>query len=508
MRHNILEGKHDSIWVENLKKKKYLELKKNISVDVVVVGGGLAGINCAYLLKKRGYSVAVIEKGRMGMGVTSKTTAKITYAHGLIYSYLIKKFGFKKAKQYANTNRFAIDKFEEIIKEEKIKCDFQRKDFYLFTKENENYKNLREEFFALRKLFVPVSFVEKIDLPIKIRAAIRYENQAQFHPLKYIYALANKINGDGSYIFENTRALDIEESKNKCKVMTDKGDIRGKYVVVATHFPFYDPSFYFARMYPSRSYALGIKIKNKFPDGMFMSIEENGLTYRNYVDKKREIVIIGGEDHKIGSGNEKEHYKKLEKNIKNELPFKKIKYYWSTHDNVTIDRVPYIGKISSKSNNIFVATGFGKWGMTTSMVSGLIISDIIENGESQWQDIFSPLRFKPIVSAKTFLKQNLNVAERYFRGKVLSGEKKLLSMGEGVVVEKNGEKVAAYKNENGDLTFLEPYCPHMGCILNWNSAEKSWDCPCHGSRFTPDGKMINGPAIKNMKEKQLDNFKI
>ncbi|MDP2947658.1 MAG: FAD-dependent oxidoreductase, partial [Nanoarchaeota archaeon] len=351
-----------------------------------------------------------------------------------------------------------------------------------------------------RKLFIPISFVEKISLPIKIRAAIKYENQAQFHPLKYLVSLATKIPGDESYIFENTKAINIEEQKNICQVMTEGGTISAKYVVVATHFPFYDPAYYFARMHPSRSYALGIKIKNKFPDAMFINIEGNELTYRNYIDKRKEIIIISGGGHRLGAENEKENYRKIENNVKDILFYKKTVYYWSTHDNMTIDRVPYIGKISSKSNNVFVATGFMKWGMTASMVSAMIISDLIENGESRWQDIYNPSRFKPMTSAKSFIKQNLEVAGRYVKGRILPEEKKILPDKEGGILETNGKKLAVYKDGKGNIHSFNPYCTHMGCLISWNSAEKSWDCPCHGSRFTADGKIINGPALKDLKK--------
>lgn len=502
MKDEILSsGKHSSLWLENLKRKKYPKLEKKISVDVAIVGGGIAGINTAYLLKKQGYSVAIIEKGKIGHGITLCTTAKITYAHGLIYSYLLKKFSFKKAKQYVNANRFAIEKYDEIIKNEKIKCDFELRDFYLFTEKNENYKKLKNEFSALRKLFIPVSFVEKISLPVQIRAAIKYENQAQFHPLKYLTALAEKIPGDDSFIFENTKAVDIKEEKNGFDVVTENGIVFAKYVVVATHFPFYDPAYYFARMYPSRSYALTAQIKNSFPPSMFMNIDENGLTYRNYLEGKKELVIFGGGGHKFGTENEVENYRKLEKNAEKNLFFKKTEFYWSTHDNMSIDKVPYIGRISSKLNNIFVATGFGKWGMTTSMVAAMIISDMIEIGESRWQDIYNPSRFKPTASIKDFMKQSLNVAEKLIIGRMKSGEKKFLGNNEGEIAQVNGKKIATYKDSQGEIHSFKPYCTHMGCLLHWNDAEKSWDCPCHGSRFDVDGKVINSPALKDLEEK-------
>jgi glycine/D-amino acid oxidase-like deaminating enzyme/nitrite reductase/ring-hydroxylating ferredoxin subunit len=497
----ILSGKHESVWKIGLKEKKYSNFKTGLIFDVIIIGGGITGINCAYLLKKMGYKVAIIEKTKIGHGVTLNTTAKITYGHGLIYGHLLKKFGFKKAKQYANANNFAITKMEEVIKEEKIKCDFARKSFYMFAETDKSYNKLKDEFYSLRKIFLPVSFIEKIDLPMEVKAAIKYDNQAQFNPLKYITGLADKINGNGSCIFENVRATKIDEFRTMCKVSTDKGKIEGNYVIVASHFPFYDPAYYFARMYPSRSYAIGVTITDKFPEGMFMSIEEDGQTYRNFTNKRKEIVIVGGESHKLGTEDEIMHYKKLEENTKNKLSHKKTEYFWSTHDNITIDRVPYIGRISSKSNNIFVATGFGKWGMTTSMVSALIISDLIENGESRWQDVFNPSRFKPITSAKSFIKQNLDVAEKYIKGKTkFEKDYKTLPLNEGTIIEIKGKKYAIYKDKKGKIFSFSPHCTHMGCVLSWNSAEKSWDCPCHGSRFTPEGKVINGPSAQELKK--------
>ncbi|HHY78745.1 MAG TPA: FAD-dependent oxidoreductase, partial [Clostridiales bacterium] len=328
--------------------------------------------------------------------------------------------------------------------------------------------------------------------------AMRFDGQAQFHPRKYVLALAKQISGNGSHIFEGTRAVDIEEGKI-CEVKTVDGKkIKAKYVVIASHYPFYDrKGMYFARMYPERSYLLAFRIEGAPPEGMFINVETPGMTIRSHPHEGERLLIFGGESHKTAHGeNTSNHYDNLRTQVKQIFTVKEELYHWSTQDYHTLDEIPYVGKLTSETQNIFVATGFRKWGMTNSTAAAIIIKDLIVKGESPWQDIYSPQRGTTVKAAGTFIVQNADVAVQLISGKLESPDDELdIKECEGKVVEYKGKRTGAYKDQNGKLYLVDLTCTHMGCELKWNDAEKSWDCPCHGSRFNYDGSIIEGPAL-------------
>ena len=503
----ILPGKAESYWMESTPKSMYSSLSGDIRVDVAVLGGGIAGITTAYLLKEAGIlSVAVIEADRIISGVTGHTTAKVTSQHQLIYDRLISKFGKEQAQQYADSNQAAIEKIAELVSSKNIGCDFMRKPAYVYAESEKSVSKIQAEVEAAKSLGLPASFVKNLTFPFKTYGAVRFNNQAQFHPRKYLCALAKEFERAGGQIFEKTRALKME-GDGPITITTDKGTVTAHKVIQATHFPINDkPGLLFQRLHQSRSYVLGVRIEDRFPEGMFINAEETTHSLRSQPAEGGELILVSGEGHRTGEGDhEIEHYQNLEKWIRSVYSVRSIDYRWSAQDVISIDHVPYIGRITSDNDNLFIATAFRKWGMTTGTVAAMILTDMILGKANPWQEVYSPSRFKPVESAKSLFSQAVEATKGLVGDRILPAHKEVSDIppGEGAIVKIDGQKVAAYRDEKGVLHTLDPACRHMGCIVAWNAAEKSWDCPCHGSRYNAKGEVIQSPAVYNLKSKEV-----
>lgn len=490
-------------WLASTPSTDYPALNRDIKVDVAIVGGGLVGITAAYLLKQENLQVAVIEADRIVQGATGHTTAKITSQHDLIYDKLIKHMGQEKARQYAEANEYAIDFMADLIKKKKIDCDFSRQAAYVYTQEDKYVQQIQNEVKAARSLGIKAEYVEQLPLPLEVKAAERFDHQAQFHSRKYLLALAREIPGEGSHIFEQTRAVDFHEGSPFTVITANGSKIIAGQVILASHFPAYGGSgYYFARMYPERSYALGIKIKEKYPGGMHITAEQPGRSLRFTPIKDDELVIVGGEHHKTGQGPGTEtHYRNLLQFAREIFNVQDLLFRWSTQDYTTLDDIPYVGKITAKSPNVYVATGFRKWGMTNSTVAALLLRDLIVHGESPWAPVYDPSRFEGDPMIKNFVSLNVDVTKHLIGDKLKSvpeDQDLELSPGKAKVIVHEGKRVGVYKDNKGKIHAVDNTCTHMGCELVWNEAELSWDCPCHGSRFTYEGEIIDGPALKTL----------
>jgi len=490
-----------SFWIESTPQQNLKSLNEDINVDVAIVGGGMVGITTAYLLKKAGLTVAVLDAGQILNGTTGHTTAKISSQHSLIYDKLKNSLGREMAWQYANANETAIKTIADIVKEQNIDCDFTRQSAYVYTQSDQYINQIENETLTAMDLGIDATTVKELQLPIPIKSAVQFNNQAQFHPRKYLLALSEKVNEKHNIIYENTKCVDIKENS----VVTDSGKkVTAKYIVVASHFPFYEGyGMYFSRLHAERSYIVAAKIKEEFPDGMYINAESptRSLRYTNYDGQK--LVLFGGENHKTGQSKDtSKHYSNLLDFAKDTFTVEDVPFYWSAQDLLTLDDVPYVGNLTSNHPNIYVATGFGKWGMTNSTAASLLITDLITKGDSPWKDVYDPSRFTPSASAKTFIKENLNVAANLFSGKLSTLSKHAkIEKGHAAVLEGGGEKLGCYKDHEGTLHVVDTTCTHMGCELNWNNAERTWDCPCHGSRFNYKGEVVEGPAYRNLSYK-------
>ncbi|MCM2466591.1 FAD-dependent oxidoreductase [Methanoculleus oceani] len=496
-------GRHESFWMETTAETPHPSLAGNLETDVAVVGGGIVGITTAVLLKQAGYAVTVLEANRVCHGVTGHTTAKVTSLHRLIYAELIDRFGSRQAQQYAEANQAAIETIASFIRKYDIPCDFLRKPAYTYAESEEARGLVAAEADAARSLGLPATFTEDVPLPARNYGAVVVGNQAQFHPLKYLLHLASLVPGDGSRIYEKTRALEVQDDGGRCTVRTENGTVTARAVVLATHYPFYDsPGFYFARMEPSRSYVLGVRLDEPFPAGMFINAAGPVHSWRSQPSGAGELVLVGGMEHRTGEDvDTRRHYRDLEAYARSVYPITSVDYRWSAQDYITVDGVPYIGPLAAGHENVYIATGFRKWGMTNGTAAATIVTDMILGRASPWAEVYAPDRFKPAASARRFLVHNIEVAEKYIGGAISrpAGDLADVLPGEGRILMIEGQKAGVFRDREGRVHAVNPTCTHLGCVAAWNSAEETWDCPCHGSRYDADGKVIHGPAVKDLK---------
>jgi len=493
-----LSGKHTSVWMDTTKDTSYPPLSKESEFDVVVIGAGIAGLNTAFRLKSEGKKVAVIDRGKIASSVSGHTTAHISSAHSLIYDRLSVDFG-ERAKIYADANQYAISEYERIIKQKSINCDFKRVDTYIFIEDEKRKAEYENEYNAALKFELPVTWVNEAPLPFKNYGAIKYSNQAQFHPRKYLQSLAKLIDGQGSVILENTKAIDIKEDKDSIEIITENGNLRAKNAVMTTHSPFLIRGNYFLKVEQYSSYVLGVYLKKELTRALFDSSDHY---IRTFDTKEGQLVIIGGEDHKVGQEKSTlERYEVLEQWVRDYLPVKRIAYQWCTQDNYSPEEVPLIGPYGAGYKRLFVATGFKGWGMTHGMVTSKIITDCILKKDNPWLELYSPDRKTSLRTKFWGLQMNVNTAQATITGvikKVPERNIENIKEGNGKVILTQDKKMAVYKDTDGMTHAVSAKCTHMGCIVGWNNAEQSWDCPCHGSRYTQDGKVIYGPALKNL----------
>ncbi|WP_227936965.1 FAD-dependent oxidoreductase [Alkalihalobacillus deserti] len=492
-------------WRDSFDVESFPTLEEDLDVDVVIVGGGISGITTAYRLSEEGLKIALVEADVLLNGTTGHTTAKITAQHGAIYDELTSHLGKEKAKLYYDAATDAMAFIQNLVQDKKIDCDFSNEDAYLYTTMNTGVNKLQNEFEAYKQLGIKGELVQTIPLNLPVKAALVMKGQAQFHPLKYLSYLVGKIKENGGFIFEHTVAEDIKEG-NQPTVLTRGGSkVTANSVVVASHFPFYDGGgLYFSRLHVERSYILAAKVpKGECPDGMYLNVDSPSRSLRYTMQDGEKLALIGGEEHKTGQGiNTKYHYDALEQYGMELFSDLNIEYRWSTQDMVTLDKVPYIGKVSRMHQNIFVASGYRKWGMTNGTMAGLLLSDLILKRENRYESLYRPSRFIADPSVKHFITHNADVAKQLLKGKFDKNEKHPddVKKDEAAVVTVNGKRAGAYRDSEGQLHVVDTTCTHMGCEVHWNDGDRSWDCPCHGSRYSPSGDVLEGPAKKPLKK--------
>ena len=542
-----------SYWIKSVEKNdrvKFDALEENCKTDICIIGGGLTGLTTAYNLSKYKIRTVLIEKDEIGRQASGNSTAKITSQHGLIYKYLTDSKGKEFARKYYEANERAINKIEEIIQKENIDCGFEHVPAYIFTQSIQEVEKIKDEVDAVNafggkaklieakdiainklnsvdyvensneKLKISGDNIEKENLnlerdvvkermkqvvPIKALIGMEFENQAKFNPYKYANALAKICSSSGVKLYEHSKAVDVDtEDGDEYYVITLENGckIKAKYIVIATKYPIVNiPGFYFMKMYQSTSYAVAMQTKQRLFEGMYINSEKPTISLRTAKIRDEYLLIVVGSDHKTGAHIDLSNsYRYLEEIAKSLCPEGTIKYHWNTEDCITLDKIPYIGKFSGLWENAYVATGFNKWGITTSHIAAEIITDQILGQENEYEEIFKATRVEPVKNIKevgNMVKESIN-SLLVRKLEVPQEEANQIQAGEGKIVEVKGQKIGIYKDEKGEVYKVNPICKHLGCELAWNNLEKTWDCPCHGSRYDYKGNLIYGPSVKNL----------
>jgi glycine/D-amino acid oxidase-like deaminating enzyme/nitrite reductase/ring-hydroxylating ferredoxin subunit len=494
------QPQRESVWIGTAAEQpSFPSLREDVHAEVAVIGGGIVGITTALLLAEDGADVVLLESGRLARGVTGHTTAKVTSQHGLVYAQLRSRFGADRARLYGKANEAALRWIAERVERDGIECDFRRQPNYVYLSEGSGRGPLEREVEAAREAGLPATLVEESPLPYPVEGAVRFDDQAEFHPRRYLLALVERLRALDCRVYENSRAVGVDGDAPH-SVRTSDGTVTADRVVVATHYPFLDRTLAFARVHPERSYAIACRIAGEPPSGMHISADSPTRSIRPVPVGDEELLLVGGEGHRTGEGGDTERrYAALEEFAREHWRVESVEYRWSTQDNVTIDHVPYVGRATPRGDHLLMATGFAKWGMTGGTAAGLLLADLVRGRENEWVSLFDPFRFKQLAGGPTLVKENARVAGHFVGDRIAErGGRSLadLAPGEGAIVSHEGAKVAGHRRDDGTLVAVSTRCTHLGCQVKWNSGERSWDCPCHGSRFTPEGTILQGPAVQ------------
>jgi len=500
-------SEHESPWLANVDPPSWPTLEGDLEVDIVVVGAGITGLTIASVLHADGSSVAVLEADRVGHGTTGHTTGKITSQHGVIYRNLVERHGQERATAYAQANQQAINEIDEKVHRLGIDCSFERLPAYVYTRDPQRRGDLEAEHSASVGLGLPASLTTDIDLPFPIELAIRFDDQAMFDVSPYIHALAQDLNSDTGLIFENSRVVRITESTNEVTVRTASGLVTASNAIVATLIPFMNRSGFFARMKPSRAYGIAALLNNAGITGMHINADSPTRSTRPWRTDNGSGIVVVGEDHSAGHRKARpRRWGELESWARQHFDVESFEYRWSSQDFETVDHMPYVGR-APLMRRTYVATGFRKWGLTNATAAAHTIADLLEGRRSDRVDAFDATRFGDIQTLARTSLLNLQVANRFVKGRLqrlFAPSFEDLGLGEGSLVHANGTTLAAYRGPDGVLHCVSPTCTHLRCTVRWNDAEKSWDCPCHGSRFSVDGAILNGPATEPLERVEIE----
>jgi glycine/D-amino acid oxidase-like deaminating enzyme/nitrite reductase/ring-hydroxylating ferredoxin subunit len=478
-------------------------LTEDLEVDAAVLGGGIVGISAAHQLSEAGLSVAVLEARTIASGVTGNSTAKLSALQGTIYSRIRDKHGDEAARAYAELNRSGVEEAFGIADRVGIECRLDRRPAYTHAERDENRGQIEEEVEAARAAGLDAAYTEETDLPYGVAAAVRLDDQGQFDPVAWCRGLAEATAARGAQLFEGTRATRVATG-DRVRVETETGvQVGCKTLVVATHMPFLDRGLYFARLGPMRSYAVAGPVGTSPPRGMYLSVESPTRSIRSFTDLDgTDHVIVGGEGHKAGHSDPVEHYRNLERDMVGRHGAQSIDYRWAAHDLVPVDSLPYIGRLTPFNDRVLTATGFSKWGLAAGIAASGILRDLATGRDNPLAEAFDPARLNLRAALPELVKERGDDAFRFFFDRLKRRPAADPAPGEGLIAASGLEQHAVYRDHGGELHRLSARCTHLGCIVAWNPVEKSWDCPCHGSRFAATGEVLQGPAVDPLARKQ------
>jgi glycine/D-amino acid oxidase-like deaminating enzyme/nitrite reductase/ring-hydroxylating ferredoxin subunit len=487
---------HQSYWNATAPASAFPELSGDIEADVAIIGGGIVGVTTARMLKDRGLSVALLEARRVGEEVTGKSTAKITSQHNIAYSVIERKFGADGARLYADANETGLRTIRAIAARHAIACNLETRPAYTYTRDEDEAARIEAEVEVARRLGLPASLTRDTGLPFAVAAAMRWDDQAQFHPVRYVKGLAETIPGGGCHVFEGSRVTDWDPHR----IATDQGSVRARHVVMATHLPLGKTGLFFAEAFPHmHPVMMGRAEPRRVPDGMYISVETPRHSVRGHRDDEgQDWLIFAGPSFKHGHvDDERASFADLGKFAMENFGVRPD-YRWTNEDYTPIDHAPFIGWSSSTGDCYLVATGFNAWGITNGTAAAILIADLVQGRDNPWLKLFDATRIKPIAGAREFVAGTVETASHLIGGYLARKPHSFedLAPGRAAILRIDGRNVAGYRDEEGALHAVSAVCTHMGCILGWNETDRSWDCPCHGSRFALDGGIIHGPAVK------------
>jgi glycine/D-amino acid oxidase-like deaminating enzyme/nitrite reductase/ring-hydroxylating ferredoxin subunit len=493
------EGEPVSLWVATAGTTDYPVLRGDTEVDVAVIGAGIAGLTAALALKRTGLTVAVIEAARVGTGVTGHTTGKVTSLHRLAYTKLARDHGADTARAYGQANQAAIEHVAHVVAEEGIDCDFRRVSNYTYAESADTLELVRAEATLAARLGLPATFTPDVPLPFPVKGAVRFDGQAQIHAVKYLQGLAHAVNGEGSLVFEETRAQRVHDGSPGV-VDTEHGTVRAGDIIVATNVPFGGQGLFHVRCHPHRSYLVAGRVDTPPLDATFISGDEPLRSILTVSVGGTSYVLIGGEGHRVSeAGDTAGRYGRLAAFAHDRLGVGEVAYRWSTQDGIPLDGLPYVGLMSPAAKHVYAITGLRKWGLSNGTAAALILTDTLSGRENPWAPVFNSNRITPVASARRFVKENIKTMAAVLAGKLSRRPSSAaLAPGEGTVIKINGESRAVYKDAGGQVHAVSAICTHLGCTVGFNPSDTTWDCPCHGSRFATDGTVIQGPATKNL----------
>lgn len=497
-----------SLWMTSADLPAFGALDRDATADILVIGGGIAGLTTALLLQEAGRSVMVVDANRIGMGETGYTTAHITEILDVHYADLEHKFGQAKALLAAESSRAAIKQIEEIVERiGAVDSAFSRLPGYLFAATPEQRNLLDSEFASLRRMQADVSWTDSTPLPFETFGSVRIENQAQFHPLAYIKAQATHLVNQGGQIFENTRVLDVEDG-NPCSVKTQFGTVKANAVFVLTNVPISNRVAIHTKIAAYRTYVIAAPVPSRpLERALYWDFAKPYHYIRQHETRHRTSIVVGGEDHKTGHERETQLcWLRLENYARENLGIDTISHRWSGQIIEPCDGLPYVG-VNTAAKNIYVATGFSGTGMTFGTLAAMILRDQFLKRDNRYSELYDATRVNPLAQSRRFVNENVDYPKEVIRNRIATGEVKSadeIPAGEGRVMRVRGHMLAVYRDDTNNVHVRSAVCTHLGCFVKWNTAEKSWDCPCHGSRFGVDGKVINGPATRELEMPTAD----
>jgi len=497
------DGANLSPWQKNLRKSPSGANNEvpEAPYDCLIAGGGITGLTAALRLQQAGKTTAIAEAHRIGFGTTGGTSAHINTFADTTYAEAESAFGEEGAQLFADAINEGFALIKQNIDTLNISCDYESKPGYVYAETDAEAKQLEDIYKGAMKVGVAVEYTDEVPTPVSYQKALQFDNQAQFDPLQYLGGLATAYLKAGGRVLENTRVEQVETKEGIHTITAGNTTIRAKALIYATHMPPNINVFNF-ECAPYRSYVLAVKLKSgKYPDALVYDCQEPYHYVRTHNIDGKPLLLIGGLDHKTGHDDPEKAFADLEKYVQKYYNISSIKYRWSSQYYVPVDGLPYIGRMPLAADGIYCATGYNGNGMMLGSIAGKILSDLISGKGSKYEKLFSPSRIKPIDGFSEFVKENADVAYHFVADRLGIPETdslKRLLPGTGKLVEVAGEKIAAYRDEDGTIHALSPVCTHAGCIVNWNSEEKSWDCPCHGARYDIDGQILTGPATRNL----------